>query len=95
MSVEHRSEPREALALPVVFAVGGQGVTRDISASGLFFLTDVEQQMGSELALEIKLRASADPVKLVARGKVVRIEKQNHRMGVAVQLLNSYLKPGS
>jgi PilZ domain len=94
MSVEHRTEPREPLALPVNLAAGGQGFTRDISASGLFFETDSEQQVGGVVDFEIELQTSTGPVRLVAQGKVVRIENNGHRVGVAVQLMSSCLEPG-
>lgn len=95
MSVEHRSEPREALVLPVNLTAGGQGVTRDISASGLYFETDSELQVDSAVDFEIELQTSAGPVKLVARGTVMRIEQTGDRTGVAVKLLSSCLEPGT
>lgn len=95
MSVEHRSEPREALVLPVNLAAGGQGVTRDISASGLYFETDSELQVDSAVDFAIELHTSAGPVKLVAQGKVMRIEHTGGRTGVAVKLLSSCLEPGT
>lgn len=94
MLKEHRSDPRETLALPVVTAQGAKGVTRDISASGVLFELDRVQQIGSVVDFEIHLDTPDGPLKLVAHGKVVRVTEQGARTGVAVQLVESRLEPG-
>jgi len=94
MFTEHRKAPREPLVLPVMLQSGDQGVTRNISASGVMFELDRVQQIGSVVDFEIHLDTPDGPVKLVAHGKVVRVTEQGERTGVAVQLVESRLEPG-
>ncbi len=91
MLKDHRKETRDALALPVATADGAQGVTRDISASGLYFVTDREQTVGGQIDLQIELQTENGPVRLVAQGRIVRIQTEGSRTGVAVELLQSRL----
>lgn len=93
MKNEHRSEPREQIQLPVGLAGGKQAVTRDISASGLFFEMDSAQQVGGLVDLEIELDTPSGPMKLKAQGQIMRIEQQAGKTGVGVKLLNSRLEP--
>jgi len=93
MKDEHRSEPRELVKLPVGLAGGKQTVTRDISATGLFFEMDSEQQVGGLIDLEIELDTPSGPVKLVAQGQIMRIVQQAGKTGVGIKLLTSRLEP--
>jgi hypothetical protein len=64
------------MALPVRFA-GGTGITRDLSAGGLFFLTDTPFEVGQPVELSVAL-AHADPdrpTELACRGNVTRVER--------------------
>lgn len=93
MENEHRIEPREQLGLPLQLGGGGKGLTRDISASGLFFETDSEQRVGGLIDFEIELDTPGGPMKLKAQGQIVRIELQAGKTGVGVKLLASRLEP--
>ena len=88
-----RIEPREQVTLSLQLIGGGNGVTRDISASGLYFETDSEQQVGSLIDFEIELDTPGGPMKFKARGQIVRIESLGGRAGVGVKLLVSRLVP--
>jgi len=88
-----RIEPREQVTLSLQLIGGGNGVTRDISASGLYFETDSEQQGGSLIDFEIELDAPGGPMKFRAQGQIVRIESLGDRAGVGVKLLASRLVP--
>lgn len=88
-----RIEPREHVTLSLQLIGGGNGVTRDISASGLYFETDSEQQVGSLIDFEIELDTPGGPMKFRARGQIVRIESLGDRAGVGVKLLASRLVP--
>ena len=91
MKSEHRSEPREPVNLPLQLGSGLSAVTRDISASGMFFETASEQRVGNLIDVEIDLDTPGGPMKLKAQGQIVRIESQDGRTGVAVKLLTSRL----
>lgn len=93
MAKEHRTAPREALALPVQVTNAGTGTTCDISATGMFFEIDQAPKVGSEVELEIELDAPGGAMRLKARGSVVRLEARDGRMGVAVKLVASELRP--
>ncbi len=92
MSFEQRTETRQQVILPVDLSTGGRGLTRNISASGLFIETDCAQQPGGVMDFEITLPSSGFSLKLVAQGQVVRVETGGKRFGVAVRLLSTCLK---
>ena len=93
MKNENRADPREQVHLPLRLGGGGRGVTQDISASGLFFLTDSAQRVGSQLEIEIELDTPSGPMKLAASGEILRIEPRGGQTGVAVRLVDSRLVP--
>jgi c-di-GMP-binding flagellar brake protein YcgR len=76
---EKRSFTRLQIESPVSFTVKGQegktyqGVSRDLSASGLLMLTEVSLTTGTELTLEMATENSRLPP-LEAEGRVVRVE---------------------
>lgn len=88
---DQRLQAREQVQLPV--RVDGQllGQSQDISASGLYFLTDHTQRVGSEVVIEIALDTPSGPMKLDARGHILRIEPRGTQTGVAVRLMASQL----
>ncbi|POA19880.1 MULTISPECIES: PilZ domain-containing protein [unclassified Pseudomonas] len=93
MKDAYRTEPREQVTLSLQLTGGSEGVTRDISASGLYFETDSEQQVGSLIDFEIELDTPGGPMKFKAQGQIVRIEPQGGRTGAGVKLLASRLVP--
>lgn len=93
MKGTYRVEPREQVTLSLQLTGGSNGVTRDISASGLYFETDSEQQVGSLIEFEIELDTPGGPMKFKAQGQIVRIEQLGGRTGAGVKLLSSRLVP--
>lgn len=93
MKDEHRTEPREAINLRLKLGDGVSAVTRDISATGLFFETSSEQSVGNLIDIEIELDTPVGPMKLKAQGQIMRIESHDGRTGVGVKLLSSRLEP--
>lgn len=92
MKDEHRTEPREAVNLPLKLGDGVSAVTRDISATGLFFETSSKQRVGNLIDFEIDFDTPGGPMKLKAQGQIVRIESHGGRTGVGVKLLSSRLE---
>ena len=82
---------REQVELPVKVDGAERGVTRDISATGLFFLTDSAQRVGSQVEIEIELDTAGGHMKLEATGEILRIEPRDGKTGVAVRLTASRL----
>jgi hypothetical protein len=91
MEQRRRKEERIAAALPVR---GGQfqGVTRDVSASGVYFETVVPFTASSEVAFHIELDSSAGKLRLLCRGSVIRVESKGDKTGVAVKITESRLE---
>lgn len=92
---ESRYTPRERVTLPVKLGDGGKGITRDISASGLFFESSTQQQVGAMVDIEVFFDRPGTPLKLKARGTVIRVERGvgPGKSGVALRLLDSFLDP--
>jgi hypothetical protein len=93
---ERRNARRYDLLLPVMVRVPAEvkdlqeGETRDISTRGLYFVTELDMQAGSELDITLTLPAElthGSNVFVRAAGKVVRVdprtEASNMRLGVA------------
>jgi len=93
MFKENRIEPRERIALPLNLENGGQAMTRDISASGLFFETDREQRVGGLIEFEIEFDRVGGLMKLKAQGQIVRIEPRAGKTGAALKFLVTRLEP--
>jgi PilZ domain len=74
---ERRSAPRHHLVALVTFP-GGSGLTRDLSTTGLFFLTDRPFALGQRVQLSITLEHAdpESPTELTCRGRVCRVERQ-------------------
>ena len=79
-----RSENRVRAQLAVDLG-RAQGVTRDVSASGALFETDVSYKVGSRVRFAIDLATPWGPAHFDCRGKIVRLEKHHGTIGVAVQ----------
>ena len=72
---DRRVAPRHCVALPLRCGKGA-GITRDLSATGVYFLTDEPLELGQVVRLSMTLH-HADPVRpvdLVCRGTVCRVE---------------------
>ena len=92
MEKEHRIEPRQPAGLALKLNDRISAITRDISASGLFFETTSVQRVGDLVSVEIDLDTPGGLMKLKAEGRIVRIEPHGERTGVGVKLLTSRLE---
>jgi hypothetical protein len=86
MFEEQRLDPRERLALPIQLADGPPAITRDISATGLFFIMEGEHALHGPVDFELHLPAFS--MKFSSSGEIVRVEHGDGRTGVAVRLVN-------
>ena len=84
---DRRKAPRFRVALAVEL-LEGTGITRDLSACGVFFETDRVFALGDviQFALVLEYIDARQPVRLQCRGHVVRLERQDNTMGVAVAI---------
>src|SRR5262245_45954836 len=86
-----RIERREAPRFPVTLAVkfdGGQGWTRDVSVSGVFFTTEWSFPIGAPIHFTLLLENVAPGTRqqVSCQGTVVRVERAEQAYGVAVSL---------
>jgi hypothetical protein len=81
---ERRSEPRQLMALPVKLGDGSVGVTRDISPSGIYLSTSTDHQVGQHVVFEME--STAGQLVFTAEGEIVRVERDNGVVGIAVNL---------
>jgi len=79
-----RREKRVPAALPVNLG-RARGMTRDVSASGAFFETDASCKVGSSVRFAIQLATPWGPAHFDCRGTIVRVERHDSTIGVAVQ----------
>lgn len=89
MFIEQRTDPRERLALPLRMLDGSDAVTRDISASGLFFEMAGKHDIGGLVDFEMEVTELR--VRFTAVGRIVRVEHRVGSTGVAVKLLSPRL----
>ena len=81
-----RSEKRVRARLTVDLG-RAKGVTRDVSASGAFFETDVSYKVGNRVRFAIDLATPWGPAHFDCRGKIVRLERHQGTVGVAVRFV--------
>jgi hypothetical protein len=84
---ENRGE-RVRASLPIDFG-SGRGLTRDVSASGIFFETDAAFSVGNSVDFTVEFAAAARRIHMRCRGEIVRVESHGSRLGVAVRIVES------
>jgi hypothetical protein len=82
-----RHEERFLLELPVMLE-GGVGFSRDISGSGIYFVTDQPLTPGGFVQFSMKLDhvRPGKPVRLDCQGQVLRVEAAGAKLGVAASI---------
>ena len=88
-----RREKRVRALLPVLIGKAHQGLTRDVSASGAFFETDASYRVGSVVRFAINLETPWGPARFDYRGKIVRLERHDGTLGVAVRFTDDEDQP--
>ena len=79
-------------ALPIDLG-NAAGVTRDVSASGVFFEIDANYRLGSKIEFAVQMDTPGGKMVLKCEGQIVRIEPRVARVGVAVKIAESSLEP--
>jgi len=89
---EKRRGQRVHTALPV-FLKNAEGITRDVSASGVFFWTSESTcALGELISFTVELKRPEGRMILKCHGDVVRTEARHGEMGVAVKITDSAMK---
>ena len=91
MAHAKRKEERVHAALPVDLG-NGTGITRDVSASGMFFETDVNYAPGSEINFSIEIDGPGGKMMFKCQGQIVRVERRDGKAGVAARIVASTLE---
>jgi len=94
MKPDNRIEPRENHVLPLRLDGGVEGITQNVSASGIYFETDTKQAVGSEIDFTINFDTPGGPICLKCHGKIIRTEQRGKKTGAAVNILESKFAAG-
>ena len=82
-----RKEERFVAQLPMRLEGGGVGVVRNVSASGIYFVTDVALEQGQPLRFSVEFRDFASgPIAVNCVARVVRLEEQGAERGVGAAI---------
>ena len=86
-SQDKRHEERFPLEVTVMLENGG-GISRDISQSGIYFLTDQLLAPGSVVKFSMTLDhiRPGKPIQLDCQGSVLRVEPAGEKLGVAASI---------
>ena len=89
---EKRSGQRIQTALPVHLN-SAVGITRDVSASGVFFWTSESScTLGELISFSVELKRPGGTMMLKCQGDVVRTEPRATEIGVAVKIIESAME---
>lgn len=85
--MERRQASRYRVNLPVELE-HGSGWTRDISESGVFFEAEQPFAIGQAIRFSVMLAYAypGTPLQLHGEGSIVRVERHDGRVGVAIAL---------
>lgn len=86
---EQRGAARFDTALPVTMA-GAIGATHNISAQGIYFETDVRQEVGSLVNFTLEFTLYGERHQLLCEGKVIRVDTEGDRVGVAARMVTPF-----
>jgi len=81
----NRQEDRLPSKFPIKLAEA-EGLTHNISASGIFFELEKNQTEGSKITFTIELQTPGGPLHLVCQAEVVRVQELNGKFGIAAKI---------
>jgi PilZ domain len=85
-SMPGRKEERFEAEL-IVKLEGGEGVARNVSASGIYFLTDVALEVGQPVKLTLEFEnVATGPIAVNCIAHIVRVEQRGPMSGVAASI---------
>jgi hypothetical protein len=91
MGRDPRQNERVSAVIPVRLEDGAEGVTRDLSPAGVYFVTAEKMRDGEPIRFTLEFDNPMGKLYLDCAGQVVRIEDSNGRIGVAVKITESRL----
>ena len=82
-----RKEQRFDTELTVKLEGGGEGVARNVSANGIFFVTDVALEAGQPVKLTLEFQDfPGGPMEVDCSARVVRVEEQGAGRGIGASI---------
>ena len=69
-----------------------EGVTTNISTTGVYFEVDLNQDAGSQIEFVIDLDTPGGPMHLHCIGEIVRIDDKGGKKGIATRIIKSEIK---
>ena len=87
-----REHDRINASIPVHIEGGGEGQTLNLSPHGLFFVTDMDMQVGNSLRFTMEFMNASISYDLDCVGEIVRIQGVNGKLGVGVSIKSSRLE---
>lgn len=88
---KRRKEDRVSVSLPVSMA-NTKHVTRDISASGVYFEVNTSFDLGDRVDFIVEFGNPRGNLMLKCNGEIIRVENRNSKIGVAVKILESVME---
>ena len=92
MSHPVRESERVNVVIPVLIEGGAQAETRNLSAQGLFFVTDRDMEPGKPLRFTIEFGSNAGTFHLDCAAEIVRVENVGGKIGVGARIIESRLE---
>ena len=90
---DSRSSERLPVSLQASIA-STECITRDVSASGVYIESGAPFELGERVDFVIDFDSPGGKLKLKCNGEVVRVEKKNGKVGVAVKIVESLMQSG-
>ena len=87
--VSGRAATRMCSEMPLEIS-GAPGLTRNVSATGVYFETTVGQAPGSKVQFVVEVMVKGELLKMVCSGEVVRVGHTADSVGIAVKLISSF-----
>src|SRR5659263_164289 len=84
-----RCADRFGAKLPVEMN-GIPGLTRNISATGIYFETETDQAPGPRVHFTVEVVVRGEKSKLPCDGEVIRVDQKDGTTGIAVKLESSF-----
>lgn len=91
-NISRERSPRVKVSFPMTVADGGTGVTKDISATGIYFEVDSKQEEGNVISFWVELDTPGGKLKLVCEGEIVRVEEEGGKTRVATKIISQEIE---
>ena len=82
-----RKEERFETELTVKLEGGGEGIARNVSANGIYFVTDVALEAGQPVRFSLDYEDfPSGPIEVNCSARVVRVEEQGASRGIGASI---------